>query len=84
MPVQVMKISDTLYAADMGDGMLEVTITGQKEVDGKVLNSYEMTSSNNAINGYFESEPGHDPVPLIETLVGIYLDKKDNEIRGGE
>lgn len=79
LPVQVMKISDTLYAADMSDGFLEVEMIGQKESEGRILNAYKMTSPNHGIDGYFESSPDHDPVPLIETLVGIYLQQKDDE-----
>jgi hypothetical protein len=83
LPVQVMKISDTLYAVDMGDGILEVEMIETKKVNGKILHAYTMTSTNNAINGYFENQPGNDPVPLIENLVEIYLKKRDYE-NGGE
>lgn len=79
--IQVMKVSDTLYVADLGgDNLVQVEMTGLIERDGKALKAYNVTSSNNKINGHFEHVPDGSPIELIQALVKVHLIQQ--EIKG--
>lgn len=80
----VMKVSDTLYAVDLGNSFLEVQNTGTKEANGQVYEKYQVRSNTGALNGYFEAKLGHDPVEFIAGIAQIYSAQQENKRTGGD
>lgn len=77
-PIQVIKVSETLYVASMGgDNVVHAEMKGTTSLSGELLEAYTVSSTNGKIRGYFEQKPGNSPVELIQTLVSVYAEQQE-------
>lgn len=77
--IAIIKVSPDLYIAETGEGFIEAHIVNLKEKDGKTLACYQLSHPTAPIQGYWESEIGHDPSHLMRAIVQLHLLQNRNK-----